>query len=312
LPKLASPKLSPSVQLTIIAVFCLTGATSAHAAMSLGSILCNGVENSRPFAPVFTWISYLAGVIAAIAGVYHLRLHAESPQNQRLTTPLMELAGSMTLMSLPAVMNVLVTSIYGKPEGSASLNCAAGPVMGGPGLDQMLRGFVSNIEEPLKMASSAAALLSGLYMIVRGLMKASKYGTDPKTHNMHSVLTYLGFGALLVSIGQNLDVMLATLFGTSTVADSSIIKWGKLDAIVGGGGISQRFKDAVNAALVFVQLIGCIAFVRGWLLMKKVVEGAGNANLAQAMTHILGGVAAINIYQFLVAMDYTFGTNLIS
>lgn len=280
--------------------------------MSLGSIICNGVDNSRPFSQVFSWISYLAGVIAAIAGIYHLRLHAESPQNQKLTTPLMELAGSMALISMPAFMSVLVTSIYGKPEGSASLNCAAGPVMGGPGLDQMLRGFVNNIEEPLKMAASAAALLSGLYMIVRGLMKASKYGTDPKTHSMHSVLTYLGFGALLISIGQNLDTMLATLFGTSAVAPSTVINWGKLDAIVGGGGISQRFKDAVNAALLFVQLIGCIAFVRGWLLMKKVVEGAGNVNLAQAMTHILGGVAAINIYQFLIAMDYTFGTNLIS
>jgi intracellular multiplication protein IcmC len=68
---------------------------------------------------------------------------------------------------------------------------------------------------------------------------------------------------------------------------------------------------AVNSALTFVQVIGVIAFVRGWLILKKVVEGSGNVSLAQGLTHILGGVLAINIFQFLLIMDHTFGLNLL-
>ncbi len=304
--------MPPATQLMLVAIFCLTGATSAHA-QSLGSIFCNGVANARPFAPVFSWIAYVAGVVASAAGIYHIRLHTDSPQNHRLTTPLMELAGGAALLALPSAVTVLVTSIFGDSAGpNGKLICKEGPLAGGQSLDAMLRGFISNIEQPLKMIVSASAMLGGLYMIVRGLMKASKYGTDPKTHNMHSVLTYLGFGALLISIGDNLDMMLASVFGTENVAPNTVIHWGKLSALIGGDGVSQRFIDAVNAALVFVQLIGAIAFVRGWMIMKKVVEGSSNVTLAQGMTHILGGVCAINIYQFLVAMDHTFGTNLIS
>ncbi len=308
------PKVSPSHQLALLAFFCfMGGTTSAYAAMSLGSIFCNGVQNARPFGGVFSWISYAGGVLAAVSGIHHLRLHADSPQNHRLTTPLAMLGGGAALLAMPSLLSAVITSIYGPGAGAgAQLTCTAGPVAGGPGLDQMLRGFISNIQLPMKMVVSAAALLSGLYMVVRGLMKASKYGLDPKSNSIHSFLTYIGFGALLITIGDNLDMMLTSVFGTPDVAPETVINWSKLSALVGGGGVSQRFIDAVNAALVFVQLIGAIAFVRGWLIMKNVVEGHSNVTLAQGMTHILGGVAAINIYQFLIAMDYTFGTNLIS
>jgi hypothetical protein len=55
-----------------------------------------------------------------------------------------------------------------------------------------------------------------------------------------------------------------------------------------------------------------IAFVRGWLIIKNAVEGAGQATVAQGFTHIVGGVLAINIYSFLEIMDQTFGTNFLT
>jgi hypothetical protein len=73
-----------------------------------------------------------------------------------------------------------------------------------------------------------------------------------------------------------------------------------------------QFSNAIEAALTFFQLIGMIAFVRGWMIMKSASEGTGNATMAQGITHIIGGVCALNIFQFLHVFDYTFGTNLLS
>jgi len=106
-------------------------------------------------------------------------------------------------------------------------------------------------------------------------------------------------------------MMLGSLFGTgTTITSPNTLTWSGLEQLTGGA--TQQFKTAVAAALTFVQLIGVIAFVRGWLMMKKFVEGAGNISFAQALTHILGGCLAINIAAFLKILDTTFGTNLLN
>jgi len=102
----------------------------------------------------------------------------------------------------------------------------------------------------------------------------------------------------------------ASVFGGS-VSDAAVLNWGST-VTSGLGGASAQFQTAVNAALSFFQIIGFIAFVRGWMVLKKVVEGGGNVTMAQGITHIVGGVLAINIAPFLKIMDTTFGTNLLS
>jgi hypothetical protein len=54
-----------------------------------------------------------------------------------------------------------------------------------------------------------------------------------------------------------------------------------------------------------------IAFVRGWLILKRASEGSGQATMAQGFTHLFGGVLAMNIFGFLEIMDSTFGTNFL-
>ena len=289
---------------------------SAHAALadasSLGDVFCNGFANAKPFGLIFQWVAYLAGIVAGIQGIHHARLHTEDPRNHPLHRALMLWFGGMCLLALPSFISTIAESLFSSGmAGGGTLACGVdGSGSGGTGLDGMLSGFVDNINHPLQSVVSLVAFLSGLFMMVRGLMKASKYGFDPKTHSVHSILTHIGFGALLMALGDNLDMMLGSLFASTSISGGSVISWGGLSTLA--GGVSSQFTTAVNAALTFVQLIGCIAFVRGWLIMKKVVEGGhGNVTLAQGITHILGGVLAINIGGFLLLMDTTFGTNLL-
>ena len=300
--------------LSVMAVALWLG--SAHAALAdastLGDVLCSGFTNAKPFGKVLQWIAYAAGAVAGVQGIHHARLHTEDPRNHPLHRALMLWFGAMCLLALPSVVTTVAMSLYGGSLTGGSLGCGAGGAGGGgTGLDGMMSGFIDNIKNPIQSVVALTAFLSGLFMMVRGLMKASKFGFDPKANSVHSVLTHIGFGALLMTIGDNLDMMLESVFGNHDKSGGSVISWGGLSAL--SGGVSSQFTTAVNAALTFVQLIGCIAFVRGWLIMKKVVEGGhGNVTMAQGITHILGGVLAINIGGFLLLMDTTFGTGLLN
>ena len=74
-------------------------------------------------------------------------------------------------------------------------------------------------------------------MIVRGLVKASKYGFDPKTHSVNSIVSCIVFGAILMTVGANLAYPRFG-FGNSTITTSDCMVGSKLAVCVSavGGG----------------------------------------------------------------------------
>jgi len=310
--------LSRTSQAALAAGFWLafTDLAVAQQATTLGDVICNGFNNAKPFATAFQYVAYATGIFMGLQGIFHLKGTTESPQNYPLHKSMMLFFGSMCLLALPSAVAAIVSSLYTTSGTGGTLTCSQGTTgPGGAGLDQMVEGFVGNMAGPTVSFVSIIAMVSGLFMIIRGLVKAGRYGFDPKTNSASSILTHIIFGALLMTIGDNLNMMLLSVFGTgssapsinTTTAASSVLQWG----FVGQLGGSQQFANAVGAALTFVQVIGAIAFVRGWMVMKKVVEGNGNVTMAQGITHIIGGVLAINIFFFLQLMDTTFGTGML-
>lgn len=55
-----------------------------------------------------------------------------------------------------------------------------------------------------------------------------------------------------------------------------------------------QVEAAVSGVLLFIKLVGHIAFVRGFFLLKE-YGGGKEGTLGRAMTHIFGGAACINI-----------------
>ena len=312
-------KLSAFLFSAFLAVFFLVGSTGSALAQAatLGDVICSIYDNIHGSGAsgfglndLFCWVAYAAGAVFVVQSIYHFKLHAENPGNHSLYRPVAQILGGAALMATPGVADVLIKSLYGTTGSGGVTACAAGAAgstASGGGLDDMLINFVGNIGAPMQTIISAVAILSGIFMIVHGLMKASKYGYDPKANSIHHVLTLLGFGAMLITIGDNLDMMLGTVFGGGSTGNTvtNTLSWSI-------AGVSPRFQAAVNAGLQFFQIIGAIAFVRGWMILKKVFEGGGEGKLAQGMTHILGGVIAVNIFAFLKLMDTTFGTGLLN
>ena len=308
---------SVSILVALTLLFLLGPVGPAMAQSTLGGNICYTViTNLKTFATLFQWLAYTAGTVFVVMGIQHFKAHSESPQNNKIHTPIMLWAGGAALLALPSVIGAIVTSLYGVQGsgGATGWSCDQGVSSAtGSGLDAMMVNFISNISTPIVTLVSLIAFLCGLWIMISGLMKASKYGFDPKTNSITAIATNILFGALLISIGDNLNMIMSSVFGNTTVSISAgagasmVTSWTAVQNL----GASPSFANAVGAALTFIQLIGVIAFVRGWLVLKKVAEGSGNASMAAGITHIVGGVLAINIFVFLQIMDNTFGTGLL-
>jgi hypothetical protein len=295
-----------------LAFICMPLMAFADDATTAGAVLCNMFDNLKPMGSVFQWLAYVAGTFFTVQGIFHLHRHHENHREHRLHTPLMLFFGAAMLLALPSVVNTIITTLYGTAGSGGTLACNQGSgTSSAQVLDVMLTNFVGNIKGPMISLVSLISIVSGLFMIIRGLVKASRFGFDPKTNSVTNILSSLVFGAIMMAVGENLNVFVHSMFGSGVAlsgnTSGTVTAW-KFVSAVGGG--SEQFGAAVAAALNFIQVIGVISFVRGWLIMKKVVEGGGNATTAQGMSHILGGVCAINIGPFLKILDTTMGTGL--
>lgn len=63
--------------------------------------------------------------------------------------------------------------------------------------------------------------------------------------------------------------------------------------------------EALTSVLIFAQMLGVIAFFRGFLMLKSIGTGK-EGQLGRALTHILGGVLAINIQATVGILARTF------
>jgi hypothetical protein len=85
--------------------------TSGSVAANLGAAMANMCGSSWSFANIFADVSYAAGTWFVVMAIYHFYLHAESPKNHRMTTPLMLCLGATGLLLLPAVMATVADSM---------------------------------------------------------------------------------------------------------------------------------------------------------------------------------------------------------
>ena len=303
-------------------VWLLTPQLALAQAMTLGEVMCNAAYNVTPLGWLMNGIAYIAGAVLIGGGLLHLVRHTDNPREAKLHDSVARIVAGAALLALPSFIELTLNSIFNFSSGGGLTVCAAGAASAvstagygtssgyATGLDVLMTNLIQNIKDPMTFLLSAIAMTMGIFLVIRGLLKASRYGQDPRQNSIANVLANIVIGAILFVVGQSLGVMLGTLFGTSDVAGFSVINYGQLSGNFGTS--TQPFQNAIYAALTFFQLIGFIAFIRGFLILKNSIEGSGQATLAQGITHILGGVAAVNIYYVLTIFDSTFGTNFLS
>lgn len=147
-------------------------------------------------------------------------------------------------------------------------------------------------------------LLTGLIGVVLVGMSVFKFIEFDRSNGQVRLITpfmYLFVGAALYFFSTSADTMLATVFGGSTSVNSLLS--------YSGSGVSDKQAQFIKSLVMVVRLIGYVAFIKGWLLLKKIGDGSQGSDEAfsKALIHILFGVLAINIVATVNVISSTFG-----
>ncbi len=97
-------------------------------------------------------------------------------------------------------------------------------------------------------------------------------------------LGYLMVAAVMLYLPTAVDMMMKTLFDYTEFRD--------LEYITVDSGV---YKQSLVAVLGLVQIVGLISFIRGWGLIKKSSELGQRGGYGKGLTHIIGGIMAMNI-----------------
>lgn len=175
----------------------------------------------------------------------------------------------------------------------------APPPTGGvsvPTAESMVANIATQVPAVMKLVT-ALAYVMGFYFIFYGLMKLKQYGEQrtqmSSDHSMMGPLILLTVGALLIYLPTTVQVGLTTFwsnpspYGYVTQTD----EWGAL----------------YKTVFLIIQLLGTIAFIRGLVILSGLSGQSQQGTFGRGMTHIIGGIFCINLYQFVQVVLSTLG-----
>jgi intracellular multiplication protein IcmC len=164
----------------------------------------------------------------------------------------------------------------------------------------MAEAFIETIEA-FRTLIFALAYLVGFFTVILAIYKAKDHVESPQQTPFRAPVVYFIVGVCCIYMPEFIKGMLQTFYDSSTITAFS---YGQQQ-----GQDGNEFYAAVRAIVMFVQLVGLIGFFRGILLLKALGQNGGqNQNgFGQALTHIIGGILAINVVMTAGLIASTFG-----
>lgn len=153
-------------------------------------------------------------------------------------------------------------------------------------IGQMFANGQASFDALIKLVKFSAYII-GIFLVLGSIFKFSQIGTNPQI-TLKTPLTMFVAGIGIFALVGTVSI------ATQTLAMGS----GPGDIFVqGGDGWTAQTMAAMKGVLTFIRLIGYIAFIRGWLIINQYGQGGQGAQggLGRGITHIFGGVAAINV-----------------
>lgn len=169
-----------------------------------------------------------------------------------------------------------------------------------PKVESMLVNVTNEFPNIYRLIT-ATAYLMGIAFIFRGVYQLKVYG-DLRTMmsvqtNFKATMMVFFAGAALLYTPTAFKSMLLSTFATTTVTDPMSYQPAK--------GLWSPW--ASEAVLRFIQLIGTISFIRGWVFLTHTSNPNGRSTFGKAVTHIIAGLLAINIEGTREMLQASFG-----
>lgn len=167
------------------------------------------------------------------------------------------------------------------------------------GLDEMFASFTDSSKALTRLVQYVSYIL-GIGLVINSVFKFSQLGSNPQLSPKVPISMFL-VGIAIFTLTTSLDVIAETMAMGSGA--------GEILAPAGGGGLKGMTSAGITGVLYFVRLIGYIAFIRGWMLLNQAGQGKEGA-LGRGLTHVFGGVAAINMQTTAQILANSFGWNV--
>lgn len=303
-------------KITFFAVlFMLGGSHVAHAGDTVGDIITNLTRSWANVNVILSAFAWLAGAFLGVAGIFKFKDHVDSPSQTPLSAGVKRMLAGGMFLSLPFMVRALRGSLFGdtvvggNEHDTTGWDSMTGATLSAGGLDKMVVDFISNIAYPTEIMLTAFSYLSGILLLIVGISRLTKRMEEgPRgPAGIGTIMTFIAAGALF-SFGDSIGTFSSTLFGDEVVQTSASIS----DEIIEDDEDRERVQAVIEGVMVFVMLVGYIAFIRGWFVLKAFADGQQGATVAQGLTFLLGGSLAINLGELVNALQETVGIDGIS
>lgn len=173
-----------------------------------------------------------------------------------------------------------------------------------PNLDTALNNLSNSFDSLLQLVGGASFVI-GVFLVVKGLMLYRSFGMHMASQGKQehaAALVAILVGAVLIYLPTTINTGLQTIFGTtSTNAAADMIGYSSI-------ATTASWRKLMNVLQNYIQLIGYIAFVRGWLILSKLGHAGGQpGNMGKGLTHIIAGIILVNIVASINILANTFG-----
>ena len=169
-----------------------------------------------------------------------------------------------------------------------------------PDIQQMLINLSQSYPALWKLIT-AISYVTGFLLAYRALYHLKVYGElrtmMASQASLRTPVTYLVIAAIFTFFPVGVQVIVVTLWGSETPLSP-------LGYNSSGGATGDMALDAI---LGFIQLVGLIAFVRGWMMIAGSSQHGTQQNNARGFIHVIGGIMAINIVGTRNVIWATFG-----
>lgn len=254
----------------------------------------NLLDGKASILDLIAGVAYLAGSLFGVKAAVQLRDNTENPQQTRLSKPLTSMAVSGILLGLPSFTGMFGESMGVLTKGDTLATALGsfgswgttpqGSIPQGDSLDKVAEAFAASIPSMNHLISVGAAV-AGLFLMLRAvfMLPQLEQGRVEGSKIMWTLLSGVVLWSLLPFVSTTMETL-----GLQTPTSENLL------TEVYKVGNSGSFDKTINSVLTFVSMIGLIAFIRGTLILKAIGENKDGA-MGRALTHILGGAAAMNI-----------------
>ncbi len=155
---------------------------------------------------------------------------------------------------------------------------------------------LANSLAPVERLITGVAYLMGCAFIFKAIYSLKAYGEArtmmSSNASIKEPLVYLVIGAIFIYFPTAFAVFMQTSFGYQNVLQYAPMNSNNqaLNTLFGNGSVVGR------PLAMLIQVIGLIAFVRGWVLISRsATQGQAPGSAGKGLMHVFGGILAINI-----------------